>query len=263
VSETLRLERGPDRTAVLTMNRPEKYNAMNHAMFRELPETLRALDADPDVSVCVLTGAGSCFSAGGDIADFDSLEGIEDYRGQVDLALSAFSAVECCQTTVIAAVDGIAFGGGTELVLACDIVIASERARFAFKEVTLGLMPGYGLMRGPDVIGRPWTRRLALTGDEIDARVAERIGLVQEVVPHANLLEHARDLARRIGRNSPTAVQSGKRMINREIGPPGLAGAIEATALLQATPECRQQVAEFMAERARRRARPDPPSVGR
>ncbi|HVV90978.1 MAG TPA: enoyl-CoA hydratase/isomerase family protein [Solirubrobacterales bacterium] len=245
--ETLRIERVGDRVLLAHMDRPAKLNAMSQTMLRELPGLMAFCDADPELSVCVLTGSAGNFSAGGDIADFDRLEGLEDCRHQVGLALGAFSAIETSQTPVIAAVEGIAFGGGTEIAIACDIALADPGARFSFKEVTLGLMPGFGLLRGPERIGRGWTARLALSGEEIDAERACRIGLVQEVVKGGRLLEHATALARSIGRHSPTAIAAGKRMINQGVAPPGLAGAIEATALLQATPETRARAAEFVA----------------
>jgi enoyl-CoA hydratase/carnithine racemase len=249
--ETLKLERAGDRVLVATMDRPQKLNAMSQTMLRELPQLMAFCDSDPELSVCVLTGAGGNFSAGGDIADFDRLADLDDYRFQVDLALGAFSALETCQTPVIAAIEGIAFGGGTEIAIACDIALAAPGARFSLKEVTLGLMPGFGLLRGPQRIGRPWISWLALTGEEIDAERACQIGLVQEVVAAEGLLERAIALARSIGRHSPTAIAAGKRMINQASAPPGLAGAIEATALLQATPEARERVAEFVSRSTR------------
>jgi enoyl-CoA hydratase len=247
VFETLSIERAGDRVLLARMARPEKLNAMSQTMLRELPALMDFCDADAELSVCVLAGSGGNFSAGGDIADFDRLAGLEDYRHQVGLALGAFSAIETSQTPVIAAIEGIAFGGGTEIAIACDIALAAPGARFSFKEVTLGLMPGFGLLRGPEKIGRAWTSWLALSGEEIDAERACRLGLVQEVVEAGELLERATALARSIGRHSPTAIAVGKRMINQGAAPPGLAGAIEATALLQATPETRARVAEFVA----------------
>ena len=160
--ETFEIDRRGDGTALVTITRPDKLNAMNHAFFGELPEVMRSLDDDPSVRAAVLTGAGKAFSAGGDISDFHALEGMQDYRRQVKMALEGFLSIERSETPMIAAVNGLAFGGGTEITLACDIAMASPRARFAFKEITLGLMPGYGLVRGPEVIGRAWTHWLTL-----------------------------------------------------------------------------------------------------
>ena len=219
--ETLGIDRRGDGTALVTIRRPDKLNAMNRAFFRELPHAMAALDEDPDVSVCVITGEGRAFSAGGDIADFDALQSIRDCRVQVRSALDAFLAVERAETVAIAAVNGIAYGGGTELTLCCDMAFASEAARFAFKEVTLGLMPGYGLVRGPEVIGRAWTHRLTLTGDVIDAERALSIGLVQEVWPATPLVEDALAFAARIAAHPPDALRTAKRFINRH-APAGL-----------------------------------------
>ncbi len=198
---TLLVDRQEDGTALITINRPEKRNAMNHAFFHDLPAVLADLDEDPDIHACVITGAGEAFSSGGDIADFDRLTDVPSYRRQVRLALGAFQSLERCETITIAAVNGLAFGGGTELTLACDLALAASDARFAFREVSVGLMPGYGLVRGPETVGRAWTRWLALTGEEIDAGQAQQIGLVHRVVPSERLVEESLALAGRIAAN--------------------------------------------------------------
>jgi enoyl-CoA hydratase/carnithine racemase len=245
--ETLVVDRRDDGTALVTINRPQKRNAMNHAFFAELPAALAALDDDPAVRACVLTGAGDAFSAGGDIADFDRLTDVAAYRRQVRLALGAFSAVERVKTVTIAAVNGLAFGGGTELTLACDLAIASVGARFAFREVTVGLMPGYGLVRGPEVMGRSWTRWMALTGQEINAEHALRIGLVQQVAEPERLIDESLALAARIAANPPIAVEMGKQFLNRDLA--GINEAVEATALLFTTSEHKQLIRAFLERR--------------
>src|SRR5690606_14033452 len=164
----------------LAMCRPEKSNAMDRAFFAELTELMSGFGGDDRVRAVVLTGAGRAFSAGGDIDMFADLDGdVARVRPHLRAVYDAFHAVERCAVPVIAAVNGLAFGGGTELALACDVVLAAESARFAFKEPTVGLAPGYGVVRGPEVLGRHWTRYLALSGREIDAARAERAGLVQ------------------------------------------------------------------------------------
>ena len=246
--ETLEIVRRGDGTALVTINRPDKLNAMNHAFFRELPEVMRELDDDRDVRVMVLTGAGKAFSAGGDIADFHALQGMPDYRRQVKMALECFLAIERAETVAIAAVNGLAFGGGTEITLACDVAFASERARFAFKEITLGLMPGYGLVRGPEVMGRAWTHWLTLSGDEVDAAKALEIGLVQQVSPAETLVEDALALAARMAAHPPLALRIAKRFINRN-APVAIAESIEATSFLQADPDTRARVRAFVERR--------------
>jgi enoyl-CoA hydratase len=244
--ERFEIESAGDGTAVVTLARAEKLNAMDPAFFRELPQVLDALDADPAVRVCVLTGAGRAFSAGGDIQSFHELDDIPAYRRHLRLVFAAFHAVERCETVVIAAVNGIAYGGGTELTLACDLALASERARFAFREPSMGLMPGYGVVRGPETLGRAWTRWLALTGEDIDAEQALRIGLVQQTAAHERLLDEALSLARRIAANPPLAVAATKQFVNRGAQAPGLAESVETTALLFATDDHKRRVREFL-----------------
>ncbi|RBY83669.1 hypothetical protein DQ238_00875 [Geodermatophilus sp. TF02-6] len=236
---------------VLTMDRPAKLNAMDQVWFRELRDLMAGLGVDDGVRAVVLTGSGRAFSAGGDIDVFADLAGdVVRVRPHLRLVYDAFCSVERCAVPVVAAVNGLAYGGGTELALACDVVLAAESARFAFKEPTVGLTPGYGIVRGPEVIGRHWTRYLALTGREIDAHRAERAGLVQEVHPDAELLPAAVQLATEIAAHPPLAVQVGKAFVNRDaVG--GFSESVEAVALLFGTPEHRAAVTAFRAARGR------------
>lgn len=245
-------ERGPG-VVVLTMARPAKLNAMDEQFFAELTDVMRRLGVDDDARAVVLTGTGRAFSAGGDVATFEELDGdVHRARPHLRRVYDAFHAVERCAVPVIAAVNGLAFGGGTELALACDVVLAAESARFAFKEPTMGLMPGYGIVRGPQVMGRHWTRDLALSGREIDAARAERAGLVQEVHPDDELLLAAVQLATEMAAHSPLATQVGKAFVNRDaVG--GFNESVEATALLFGTAEHR---AAFTAFRAGRNGQP-------
>ena len=242
--EVFRLERR-GAVAIVWLNRPEKLNAMAPVFFRELPLVLDEAAAG-GAGAIVLTGAGRAFSAGGDIATFPALADVAACRRHLRSVYDAFWAVERAELPVIGAVNGIAYGGGTELTLACDIVLASEQARFAFKEATVGLMPGYGIVRGPEVIGRAWTRWLSFTGDEIDAEQAVAIGLAQRVVPHQRLLDEAVELGERIAANPPLAVRTAKSFINADTGGRALADSIEATALLFTTEDHKQRVAAFL-----------------
>ena len=241
------VERHGDGTATVVIDRPEKLNAMNVAFFEQLPRVLAELDADPAVTAAVLTGAGRAFSAGGDIDSFHRLQDVDAYRRHLRLVFEAFHAVERAETIVIAAVNGVAYGGGTELTLACDMALAShEHARFAFREATMGLMPAFGVLRGPAAIGPAWTKWLATTGDAIDAPTAERIGLVQRAVAHDDLLHEALALARRVAAHPHVAVRSAKHAVNQGITAPGLAGAVEATALLFTTEAHKERVEAFL-----------------
>lgn len=248
--ERFRLESTESGVLVVTMARPDKLNAMDQQWFAELTRLMRSLGKDADAHrAVVLAGEGRAFSAGGDIDMFHDLDGdVERVRPHLLRVYEAFHSVEKCAVPVIAAVNGIAFGGGTELTLACDVALAGESARFSFKEASVGLMPGYGIVRGPDVVGRPWSRYLALTGRTIDATAAARIGLVQEVHPDASLLSEALAVAEDIAANSPLAVQVGKAFLNRgtEVGYPE---SVEAIALLFGTQQHRDAVTAFRARR--------------
>ncbi|TKG70774.1 enoyl-CoA hydratase/isomerase family protein [Prauserella endophytica] len=177
-------------------------------------------------------------------------KGVRRTRPHLRDVYAAFHAVERCAVPVIAAVNGLAYGGGTELALACDIVLAGRSARFAFKEPTVGLMPGYGIVRGPDVVGRHWTRYLALTGRDIGAERAERAGLVQEVHPDESLVDAAVALAAEIAAHPALAVQVGKAFVNRDTGG-GFTESVDSTALLFDTDEHREAVRAFRAARGR------------
>lgn len=251
--ERFDVERRADGVTIVTMSRPEKLNAMDQLWFAELTRLMNSLGRDGEPTrVVVLTGQGRAFSAGGDIDMFHDLAGdVSRVRPHLRRVYDAFHAVERCAVPVIAAVNGIAYGGGTELTMACDMALAGENARFCFKEASVGLMPGYGIVRGEDVIGRPWTRYLALSGRIIDAATAERIGLVQHAVSDAELLPQALALAADVAANSPLAVQVGKAYLNRG-SHGGFDESVEAIALLFSTPEHADAVAAFRARRAER-----------
>lgn len=235
---------------VVTMARPEKLNAMDQLWFAELTALMRAVGRDGDRHrAVVITGAGRAFSAGGDIDMFHDLDGdVARVRPHLARVYDAFHAVERCAVPVVAAVNGIAFGGGTELALACDVVVAGSSATFSFKEATVGLMPGYGIVRGPDVIGRPWTRYLALSGRTVAADRAATMGLVQEVHPDDALLDQALALAEEIAANPALAVQVGKAFVNRGTAT-GFPESVEAIALLFGTAEHRAAVDAFRTRR--------------
>jgi len=196
-----------DGVATLVVSRPEKLNALNAETVAELDRAFRSLVRDDDVRGIVVTGAGEkAFVAGADIAELarmDPLSGIQvSRRGQ-----ETFRFVERLPKPVVAAVNGYALGGGLELALACHIRIAAEGARFGLPEVKLGIIPGYGgTVRLPRLVGRGRALELILTGEMIDAAEAYRIGLVNRVVPRAEVRSAAEELVRRILANGPVAV---------------------------------------------------------
>jgi len=196
-----------DGIALLTIDRQDKLNALNGALIDELERAFHEVAEDDGVRGLILTGAGErAFVAGADIAELaemDSLSGVETSR----LGQRVFRFLEEMPKPVIAAVNGFALGGGLELALAADIRIASENARFALPEVKLGIIPGYGgTVRLPRLVGRGRALELILTGEMIDAEEAYRIGLVNRVVPQAELTKSAEELLGAIIGNGPIAL---------------------------------------------------------
>ena len=196
-----------DAIAIVTINRPDKLNALNAATVREVRSACEELEGDSSVRGVIVTGAGQkAFIAGADIAELSQmtpLSGIEVSRlGQDTLRL-----IETMSKPVIAAVNGFALGGGLELALACHIRIASENAKLGAPEVKLGIIPGYGgTFRLPRLVGRGRALEIILTGEMVNAEEAYRIGLVNRVVPQAQLLETAEAMLKTMIANGPVAV---------------------------------------------------------
>jgi len=197
-----------DGIAVITLNRPKMLNALNAALLRELDAALTQLGVDNGVRTVIVTGAGEkAFAAG---ADIEELAAVGQAEGQAlaERGQRVFGKLETLGKPVIAAINGFALGGGCELALACTMRIASETARLGQPEVKLGLIPGYGgTQRLPRLVGKGAAMKLLLTGEMIGAAEALRIGLVEEVVPAAELMARARALAGVIAGMAPIAVK--------------------------------------------------------
>jgi enoyl-CoA hydratase len=202
--------------ARLTVNRPQKLNAMNAETLLEIDSAFASLAADEAVRAVVVTGAGEkAFVAGADIQELALLTATTGHstalRGQ-----GVFRRIETLGKPVIAAINGFALGGGLELALSCHLRVAAEGARLGLPEVTLGAIPGYGgTQRLSRVVGRGRALEMILTGDAIDAAEAYRIGLVNRVVPKETLLDAANDLAKRMIRNGPLAVKHALLAVDR------------------------------------------------
>jgi enoyl-CoA hydratase len=199
----------------VTINRPDKLNALNIETIKELEELFTHLKENQEIKVVIITGAGEkAFVAGADIEELSKLNMVEgkeySLRGQ-----RVFSLIENLGKPVIAGVNGYALGGGTELTLACHIRIASEKAMFGQPEVKLGLIPGYGgTQRLARLVGKGKALELILTGDMITAQQALEIGLVNKVVPPEELLSACKDIAKKIINNSPIAVKYALEAVN-------------------------------------------------
>ncbi|RYG88598.1 MAG: enoyl-CoA hydratase/isomerase family protein [Alphaproteobacteria bacterium] len=236
--------------ATIVMNRPEKLNAMTRHFWKDLRDIFDLIQDDGRTRVAIIAGGGDrAFSAGGDIAGFDEMDGLEEVRAFQQDAMDTFAAVEFATITVIAAVNGIAFGGGCELTLACDITLASDDAQFGMPESRIGLVPGYGVLRAPDVIGRHMTKYLVASCDSISAQRAYEIGLVQAVYPKAKLMDEARALAARIATRSTVAIAVGKRLINMGVDRAATDSSIEALAMLQHSADRNEGVKAFLGKR--------------
>lgn len=198
-----------DGIARITVNRPDKLNALNAIVIAELGDAVTRIETDPAVRGVMVTGAGTkAFVAGADINELTE-QGATGGRTRAVVGQQLFRRLERCGKPVIAAINGFALGGGCELAMACHLRVASESARFGQPEVKLGIAPGYGgTVRLPRLVGKARALELLLTGDMIDAQEALRIGLVNRVVPADRLLAEADALLRAILANGPLAVRA-------------------------------------------------------
>ncbi|MDB4995598.1 MAG: Enoyl-CoA hydratase [Myxococcaceae bacterium] len=199
-----------------TINRPEKMNALNAEVVTALRDAFATLQTDPSVRVVILTGAGEkAFVAGADIAAMSTMTTTEA-RAFAGLGHTVMHAIEAAHFPVIGAINGFALGGGCELALACDFLYASDKAKLGQPEVNLGVIPGFGgTQRLARRVGLARARELCMTGDIVGAEDALRMGLVNAVVPHAELLDRVRAVATKIASKGPLAIAECKRVLLR------------------------------------------------
>jgi len=210
----LETERG---IAVLTLNRPETFNSWNQKMRDELRDAVRDLVADDALRVLVITGTGRAFSAGEDVRGMQGLAdiGTRGFRRVVRGIHNVFDEIEAIEVPVIAAINGVAAGGGMELALSCDFRIASEAAKLGFPENNVGLIPGSGgCSRLVKLIGLAHAKRLVMTGEMITAKRALEIGLIEEVLPADALMPRAMELAAQLAAKAPLALGVAKIVLN-------------------------------------------------
>jgi enoyl-CoA hydratase len=241
---------------VLTLDRPEKLNALSAELLDELLSTVQILDSDPSARAAILTGAGDrAFAAGADIAAMATMTSVQA-KAFSDRGHRLGAALEQSRLPFIAAVNGVALGGGCELAMACDFVYASDKAKFGQPEVNLGVAPGFGgTQRLPRRVGVGRARQLCMTGEVVDAQEALRIGLVDFVVPHQDLLPQVRKVAAVIAAKPPLAVAAIKRAILRgQDVPMATANELEATSfgMLFGTYDQREGMQAFVEKRPAR-----------
>jgi enoyl-CoA hydratase len=202
------------KVGVITLNRPKQLNALNNQLMDELGHALKAFDADEAIGCMVVTGSEKAFAAGADIGAMATYTFADVYKG--DYITRNWETIRSVRKPVIAAVSGFALGGGCELAMMCDFIIAADNARFGQPEIKLGIIPGAGgTQRLPRAVGKAKAMDLALTGRMMDATEAERAGLVSRVVPLEKLMEETLGAALMICDYSQLAVLAAKESINR------------------------------------------------
>jgi enoyl-CoA hydratase len=249
---SLRIER-QGTVATLTLDRPERRNALDAAALGELLAVLSRLGADRDLRALVITGADErAFSAGADIAAMAAMPAAEGYA-YARLGHAVMAAVEGLPVPVVGALNGVALGGGLELALACDLLVASERARLGQPEINLGLIPGFGgTQRLVRRIGLARARELIYLGQVIGAEEARRLGLVARVVPAARLADEAAALARELAAKPPLALRQAKRATAIAADADGITGCryeIEAFAAAFASEDRVEGLRAFLEKR--------------
>lgn len=198
----------------VTINNPDNLNALNGKIIKTLKEVFAKIKDDDSVKVVILTGSGRAFVAGADIAEMADMDPVQGMAfGEMGSKL--FKEIEEFPVPVIAAINGFALGGGCELALACDIRVASDKAKFGQPEVSLGITPGFsGTVRLARIVGESVAKELIFTGKIIDSQEAERVGLVNHVYPHEIFMDKVKEIAAQIASKAPIAVRFSKQSIN-------------------------------------------------
>jgi enoyl-CoA hydratase/carnithine racemase len=240
--------RSAEGIAWLRLDRPEANNAITQAFYGELVHALARADTDAEVRCVVLHGAGDSFCAGGDIKDFGAIDGLAGRQAYMAAAMGAFQAVQACSKPVIAAVHGFVLGGGCELTMVSDIVIADETARFGLPEARVGLVPGPGSAVGLTQVNLHWLKLMALAAELLDAQEARLAGLATRVVPAGEHLAAAEALGRRMGELAPLSLSVGKRLLN-DLAPQHYEQVTETVIMLQGTDDFQEGIAAFKERR--------------
>jgi len=203
-----------EKVGVITLNRPKALNALNDALMTELGQALKAFDADPAIGCIILTGSERAFAAGADIAAMAKYSFQDVYKNEY--ITRNWETIRQIRKPVIAAVSGFALGGGCELAMMCDFIIAADNAKFGQPEIKIGVIPGAGgTQRLPRAVGKSKAMDMALTARMMDATEAERAGLVSRIVPYEKLAEEALGAALTIASMSQIAVMAAKESVNR------------------------------------------------
>ncbi|MEW6262007.1 MAG: enoyl-CoA hydratase-related protein [Thermodesulfobacteriota bacterium] len=242
-----------DGIAVITLNRPRAFNALNNQLVTELGQALDLVETDASVGVLIVTGRDKFFGAGADLTEVIELATPAQALAFCHRVGRVINKMESLPKPVIAAVSGLALGGGCELALACDIRIATTTARFGQPEIKLGLIPGAGgTQRLPRLVGAGRAKELLFTGDPIDAAEAYRIGLVNKIVPEGTVLDEAKALAVKLLKQPPLALKATKAVVNEGLNmdlKSALAHEAQHFALLFSTADQKEGVSAFLEKR--------------
>jgi enoyl-CoA hydratase/3-hydroxyacyl-CoA dehydrogenase len=205
-------------SAIIILNRPHVLNALNKKLWREIYENLCQAEEDKEVRAVIITGAGKAFSAGDDIKEVANLRTIEDIKTFfLNFATPTITKIVETPKPVIAAVNGLAYGGGCEIAMLCDLVIASDNATFAIPEALIGAIPPIASIIGTFIIGKLNVNMLMFTGEPITAQEAKSIGLVNKVVPAEELMKSAEELARSTMQAAPSAIKTIKKLASKQL----------------------------------------------
>ena len=239
-----------DRVGMVRLNRPKAMNALNSTMLTELMDVLDKFDADEDIGAVVITGNERVFAAGADIKEMMDVSAVEMFLSD---SISQFDRIRGVTKPVIAAVSGYCLGGGNELAMSCDMILASETARFGQPEINIGVIPGAGgTQRLARTVGKAITMEMVLNNRTLSAEEALRFGLVNMVVPVEHYLEEALDLASEIASRAPLAVRLGKEAVNKAFDTflrDGLADERRAFYFLFSTADQKEGMAAFIEKR--------------
>ena len=239
-----------DRVGMVRLNRPKALNALNSTMLTELMDVLDKFDADEDIGAVVITGNERVFAAGADIKEMMDVSAVEMFLSD---SISQFDRIRGVTKPVIAAVSGYCLGGGNELAMSCDMILASETARFGQPEINIGVIPGAGgTQRLARTVGKAITMEMVLNNRTLSAEEALRFGLVNMVVPVEHYLEEALDSASEIASRAPLAVRLGKEAVNKAFDTflrDGLADERRAFYFLFSTADQKEGMAAFIEKR--------------
>ena len=240
-----------DAVAILTMDNEAQLNALSPGIRQGLHQGLEESDKDDAIRISIITGTGRAFCAGFDISTIETVKPFSPVGGRTFLrsVMSTLALGENVKKPVIAAVNGICFGGGLELAIGCDIIISSDKAKFGVPEIKMGLLPGFACIRLHQIIGKAKSKELIMRGEAISAEEAYHVNLVNKVVPHDKLMDEALAMARDIALYPPLSTQFAKSVVNRELGGAEMNYAENAMSFLFAIPEVEEGVKAFLEKR--------------